>query len=604
MARTMSLFPRAPFLLLTTLVLAAAAPVAGSQASWPASPDEAMLDFLESMNRATDADEPPSEREDAEARAVATLDLSSVDEARGAVLARRLLGILNRLGEYRPGELWDARDIRARSAERQVYFPAPRFRPLLESHPGVEATGEIALTLQPDGRWLFSADTVAGLEPLFEELEALPVLFGRTDEEVTDRVLWLRDLMPASLRSASFLGVEHWQWVGLFAVILAGVLLDHVCRLVLRLAARAALRRRGDRAEPRTLRRAARPAGLFVMALFWITLVPALDLPRLPHLIVEGSANVFAVLAATLLAWRVVDLLADALAHRAERTATTVDDVLIPLVRTAIRIFIVIFGLIYGGQVLDIDITPLLASLTIGGVGFAFAAKDTLENFFGSATVLIDQPFGVGDWIVIGGDVEGTVEAIGFRSTRVRTFYNSLITVPNANLVRANVDNYGRRRYRRWKATIGVQYDTSADDLIAFTEGLRELVRTHPYFGASSLDILVYVFFETPDWSTELRERERLILDAIRLADELGVQFAFPTSTVHLHRHEGTEEHVPAQAPTSMSDRRAMVRGIRASQALVHDQPWREERPGPVEYREGPTEVTDDTFIEDRTSGS
>jgi MscS family membrane protein len=128
----------------------------------------------------------------------------------------------------------------------------------------------------------------------------------------------------------------------------------------------------------------------------------------------------------------------------------------------------------------------------------------------------------------------------------VRTFYNSVITIPNARLVNASVDNLGARRYRRLKCMLSLQYDTRPEKIEAFCEGVRELIRRHPYtrkdyymvylnqLSDSSLDILLYAFHEAPDWATELRERHRLFVDIIRLAQRLGVEFAFPTRTLHL----------------------------------------------------------------------
>ncbi|MEM8933707.1 MAG: mechanosensitive ion channel family protein, partial [Acidobacteriota bacterium] len=126
--------------------------------------------------------------------------------------------------------------------------------------------------------------------------------------------------------------------------------------------------------------------------------------------------------------------------------------------------------------------------------------------------------------------------------------YDSLITLPNANLIDASVDNLGARAYRRWSTHLGLTYDTSAEQVEAFCEGVRELVRRHPYtrkdsfhvylnrFSEASIDVLLYVFFATPDWATELRERHRLSLDILRLAQDLGVSFAFPTQTLLLQR--------------------------------------------------------------------
>ncbi|MCA9794609.1 MAG: mechanosensitive ion channel, partial [Candidatus Eremiobacteraeota bacterium] len=169
----------------------------------------------------------------------------------------------------------------------------------------------------------------------------------------------------------------------------------------------------------------------------------------------------------------------------------------------------------------------------------------------GSLTVLLDRPFSVGDWVVVDG-VEGVVEDVGFRSTRIRTFYDSVISLPNSRLITAHVDNYGARTYRRYTTKLNLLYSTSPDRLEAFCEGIRELGRVHPStrkdsfqvwvndMSEYSLQVLVYVFWKCPDWESELRERHRFLVDVHRLARSLEVEFAYPTSKVHLDR-EGPE---------------------------------------------------------------
>ena len=328
--------------------------------------------------------------------------------------------------------------------------------------------------------------------------------------------------------------------------------------------------------DPEQLRKTLRPIGLAAAATVWLGAMRFVELQPTIDLLLRSTLRIFLVLAATVSAWRLIDLIAGYAQVRAERTSNRVDDILVPLVTRAVKLFVLVIGGIYAADALDIPIAPLLASLTVAGVGFSFAAKDTVENFFGSVAVVLDRPFDIGDWVVIEG-TEGIVEQVGFRSTRIRTFYNSLITVPNSNLVRAEVDNYGRRQYRRWKTTLGLQYDTTPDQLVAFTEGVRELVRTHPYtrkdyyqvwcneFSASSLDVMLYMFFEVPDWNTELRERERLFLDIVRLANQLGVQFAFPTQTVHVFPGEAVS--AAAEPPGARSEDDAQRLGIRHAAA-------------------------------------
>ena len=160
--------------------------------------------------------------------------------------------------------------------------------------------------------------------------------------------------------------------------------------------------------------------------------------------------------------------------------------------------------------------------------------------------MLADRPFEIGDWVVIDEKVEGTVEQVGIRSSRVRTFHNSEIIVPNSLLTNAIVDNMGRRKFRRFKTHLQIKYNTPVDRIESMCAGIRQLVQNNPYarkesahvylnqFSECSIDILVYVFFDCSDWSVELRERHCLLMDILRLAEKIGVEFAFPTRTLEI----------------------------------------------------------------------
>ena len=247
-----------------------------------------------------------------------------------------------------------------------------------------------------------------------------------------------------------------------------------------------------------------------------------------------------------------------------------------------------------------LEVGPLLAAVGVGTVALGFAFKNTIENFFGSVTVVLDKPFQVGDWVVCK-NIEGTVEAVGMRSTRIRTFYNSMVTMPNSLLITNEVDNYGLRKYRRWSSTLGLSMNTPPALIDAFCEAIREVIRQHPYtrkdyyqvwlneFGNSTYDVMIYVFWEAPDWQTELRERHRFMLEILRVAEAMDVKFAYPTQTIYLDRNPKSSEPAIKGLDTKSDaelrcDAREIVRNITKNDA------WQEEKP--PKYRFSSAEET------------
>ncbi|MCZ7558103.1 MAG: mechanosensitive ion channel family protein [Bacteroidia bacterium] len=411
------------------------------------------------------------------------------------------------------------------------------------------AKAEISLFRTEDSLWLFSRRTIESLPRLLDLVRGQAVVEGVDVSIDADGLAgWIRERVSAPLlrRSVYF---ENWQWIAIILVVIIGLLVERIVITVLNNWLLRLIRRGGGQKDFKLDRQLIRPIGIFAMALVWSLLLPQLDLPLQATTILFFATQMMIAGSGVWAAYRLVDLASAYFAELAKRTDSKFDDLLVPMMRRAMKIIVIAFGLLFIADNFDIDITSLLAGLGIGGIAFALAAKDTVENLFGSLTVMFDKPFEIGDWIKVG-DLEGTVEDVGFRSTRIRTFYNSQITMPNSRLVSIPVDNMGRRRYRRVSTKLGVQYDTPPETIDAFCEGIREIIRQHPYtrkdmymvyfneYADFSLNILLYVFHETPDWPTELRERHRLFTDILRLAQRLGVQFAFPTQTIHLAGNE------------------------------------------------------------------
>jgi MscS family membrane protein len=433
--------------------------------------------------------------------------------------------------------------------------------------------GRIVLEKQPDGGWLFSSNTVQAITEMVREVERMDVLDGIEDIKSMQRTSWIREQMPPQLLAEGFL-LDWWQWLAILGVITAGALADIItCRVFAAFASRA-VRRKGFEIEQDRVKEYSRPVGLLAMALLWATQLAALMLPPVAEAILTVAVKFIAAASFVWLAYEGVEAIGRMLLHRAQEAEDTFNEAIVSFLSRVLKIFVVAFGIVFVAHNIGVNVGSLLAGLGLGGLAFALAAKDTVENLFGSITVLVDRPFRVGDWITIDGSIDGTVETLGLRSTRVRTFYNSVITVPNSMLIRQPVDNYGARQYRRWRTMLAVTYDTPPEKIEAFCEGIRELVRLHPYtrkdyyhiyaseFGAHSLDILVYIFFDAPDWGTELRERHRLFIAILRLAKDLNVEFAFPTQTLHLARGVPDHEDNPADPRTALKTGRGKAREI------------------------------------------
>lgn len=502
------------------------------------SPREAMRVFLQNMRAEREGDRGSWRY------AAATLSLDHLSaialESRARQITTELYEIINRLvfvdlddvpGEEWPTDEWLFRDLDA---------------------------GDITLVRGDDGQWRFSRETIEAIPALFQEIRDRPLVEGApTTRFIDSPTAWFRTHLPHWLFERTII-LENFQWFGLFLVILLGSILDRVIRFLMERVLRHRFRDDDYDYNSEYLRALAKWTGISIGAFAWVIGMSWLGLPEMLYLILRIAAVLLATMAGVLALLKVVDLFALTLEKKTSRTGTKMDDLLVPLLRKTLKVFIVVFGIVIVADNLDVNITGVIAGLGLGGLAFALAAKDTVENLFGSITILLDRPFHIGDWIEME-TVEGTVEAIGFRSTRVRTFYDSLVTIPNSNLIKAKVDNYGARRRRRVRCFLSITYNTPPEKVDAFCEGIREIIRRHPYtakvnyhvwfnqFGSHSLDILLYMFHEVPDWATELRERHRLFLDIMRLAKRLGVEFAFPTQTLYLERGQGPAR--PSDAP-------------------------------------------------------
>ena len=245
---------------------------------------------------------------------------------------------------------------------------------------------------------------------------------------------------------------------------------------------------------------------------------------------------------------RVVEYFGLILKARAAKTENKMDDQLIPFgIEIAKVILIILGGITILGSVFQVNITALATGLGIGGIAIAMASKESLENLLGSFTIFFDKPFTFGDIITVGG-ITGVVEKVGFRSTRIRTFDKSIVTVPNKNLVNAELDNLGVRPVRRVKFNIGLTYATSVEQIKGIVHDIQQLIDEHPQtnqdgrvrfqeFGASSLDILVMFYVDSPSWETLIDVKQEINYSIIEIVKKHKSDFAFPSTSVYLEKN-------------------------------------------------------------------
>ena len=412
-----------------------------------------------------------------------------------------------------------------------------------------DARVTISFRRQPSGGWLIDAETVAAIPGMWQAVQDLPELEGV--EKPLSPAEALRKLVPPRLKGGGFL-LEAYQWIGLVAMVLLGVILDRVLRLFVHPLISRLGRGEEETIDQALMRDFDRPVAALVITAVFILGLPLLDIEPWTQQVLDVAASFVLAVAGVWTVYRMVDVLCWFLARRAERSANRLDDMMVPLLRRTLKIVVVVVGLVFIASRITGDLWGVFAGLSIGSLAVGFAAKDSIENLFGTFTVMLDKPFQLGDGISVSG-IEGTVEEVGFRSTRVRTWDGTRITVPNSRFISSDVENLSVRPNRRTRTVLQLTYDTPPEKIDAFCEGIRELIRAHPYtkkeafhvwftgFGESSLDVLLQFHMETTDYSTSAREVHRLFGDVLRLARRLNVEFAFPTRSLHMVESEDVE---------------------------------------------------------------
>lgn len=444
---------------------------------------------------------------------------------RGADLARRFKAVL----------------------DRHLLIDVTNVSPLAEGEesdglpPGVDEVG----TIPWDGRrapvrvvrigtgesaqWAFSSETVGRIDGWYGALG--------------DR--WIRERLPDALLRPGPLGPGWWQWAALPIVLLAAWVVGRALGwATLKLLTRVVARTRitwddelvGSLSGPVTL-------AWTVTAAY--PLSGSLGLSAPVDAFAERILSTVGLGATSWALWKGVGVTAEASRGAPWARGNPSVQSLLSIGLRLGRVAVLAFGFVAVLSGLGYPVAGLLAGLGLGGLAFALAAQKTVENLFGSLSLAIDAPFHAGDFVRIE-DFVGTVEAIGLRSTRIRTLDRTLVSIPNGRLAEMRVESYSVRDRMRLACTVGLVYGTSAEQMRQVLGGLDAVLRAHPLIwpgavvvrfkelGASSLDIEIMAWFQTSDWPEFQLVRQEMLLRFIEVVEGAGGSFAFPTRTVHM----------------------------------------------------------------------
>ena len=398
--------------------------------------------------------------------------------------------------------------------------------------------------------WLISADTLAKLPELSDQVEARQV----------------ESKLPTFLVKHQLDGMPLWQWVAMLVALPIAAGLGWLVLAILEVPLRWWARRHGqfDVAHWRSV---SGPVWLLVGTLIHQMLVVRLRTPLLPRHYYFQSTAIALILSATWIGWRFVRWSLRRVRNRALAYGHAGTGSLILLAERILKPAIFILGVLAVLGNLGFNMSTALAGLGIGGLAIGFGAQKTIENLFGGVSVLGDEVFRVGD-VCRFGDRTGVVEDIGLRSTRIRTDDRTLVAIPNGTVATINLENFSRRDKILFKTNLGLRLESTADHVRFVISEVRKLLYSHPKIetqtvrvrltdiSGTSLNIEVFTYILTRDFNEYAAVREDLLLRMMDLMDDSGSGLALPSQTLYLSRDAGVEKEKAENAAKKMAELR------------------------------------------------
>lgn len=354
------------------------------------------------------------------------------------------------------------------------------------------------------------------------------------------------DWIPEPLLEIGPGDLAWWQWIALALAVPLSILLGRIVGGIIRVSVQRFTRKTATSLDDEITDAFMRPFRLFcTLALLRVT-IPFLELHAEARRI---SMNVLRVILAIAVVWsvlRTIDVLATRIGRASWAVARPSSRSVIMLFSRAAKVVVVVISVIGVLGSFGLPVSSVLAGLGIGGIALAFGAQKTVENLFGAVAIGVDQPLREGDFVRIDDTVLGTVEAVGLRSSRIRTLDRTVVTLPNGKLSDARIETFAARDRCRLATKVGLVYSTTSAQLRTILEGIEGKLRAHPRIwpedivvrfaalGESSLDLEVIAVFVTTDFNEFRVFRQEVLFAIMEIVEGAGSSFAFPTRTVHL----------------------------------------------------------------------
>jgi|WetSurMetagenome_2_1015567.scaffolds.fasta_scaffold78265_2 MscS family membrane protein len=415
-----------------------------------------------------------------------------------------------------------------------------------------EAGISLELVAAADGSraWVISRDTVKLVDALYRAHG-----YGL-----------IGDKLPSLFFSLSFLGLQLWQWAALAVALLFGYGIARLVSHLLLVVAGAVARRTAVTWDDAVIKALDGPLAIVLWGLALTVTSAWVGLSAGAAGFGRQAWRLLTLYGVGWVLFRVWDEFADRIrTGTEERNRVMVG--YIPIISRAGKIFISLVVLLAALDVLGVNVVGMLAGIGIGGIAIAFAAQKTIENIFGAATIAGDRPFTVGDYVTAGG-VTGTVEEIGLRSTRFRTLDRTLVTVPNGVLAAGPIVNFAQRDRFLFNPTIGLRYETTADQMSLIIDDIRKALITHPKvfqdshrvrfsgFGASALTVEIMAWIVAADYHEFTAIAEELNFAIARIVEGAGTSFAFPSQTLYMSRDDAPDRGRAESVTREVAERR------------------------------------------------